>query len=61
MYIQIRTSVVLEWKVTSNRCILDLQTTKAKGKDEIMRSLRDKADTIYKEVIQHWKLFCTKY
>lgn len=52
-------TLFLEWKVSATRCILDMQTSKAKGgKEDIMRTLRDKADTIYKEVIISLHLTC---
>ncbi len=40
-----------EWKLTSSRSMLDLQTNKTKtSRDEILKSLREKAQNIFKEV-----------
>lgn len=48
-----------EWKLSSNRCLQDLQSNKVKStRDEIVKSIRDKASHIYKEYLQAGSANC---
>lgn len=48
-----------EWKLSSNRCLVDLQTNKIKSsRDEILKTLRDKATHIYREYLQSGSANC---
>ncbi|KAJ6633282.1 Sorting nexin-13 [Pseudolycoriella hygida] len=48
-----------EWKLTSNRSMLDLQTNKTKtSREEILKMLRDKAQNIFNEYLVHTSSNC---